>query len=302
MPSDTSRKTVRFGEDTSRSGSSRSSASRSESGAETLYEQQALKQALQDTVKQVDEWKAKAQEVERQLTKKLRLADANLLAVKNRCDNLEEEKKDLLRDKKKLRDAHKDLEARLAALQVENDGLRNSNERLQKKPRDSEARAATTPSPKSGKLHRSESRRSKDADVEQQKDRLKGRFERSETSSDASSSKRSSSRAPRTTSRRLSSAAYADRPYVEPLGPRAARPTVSIPTPQPSAASPGRRFDGPVAMAQTGQPAIAHYQDPAYSSTPRSAGMERPTVFYRYDGLMSPTANYEDGNYHPHPL
>lgn len=321
MPSDSSRKTVRFGEDTSRSGSSRSSTSRSESGAgssstssnhsgaaypdhytETLYEQQALKQALQDTVKQVDEWKAKVLDVERQLTKKLRQADANLQAVKGRCDNLEDEKKELQRDKKKLRDANKSLEARLTALQDENEDLRSSNDRLHRKLRDSEAQAATTPSPKSGKLHRSESKRSKDPDIEQQKDRLKGRFERSETSSDASSSKRSSSKAPRTSSRRLSTASYADRPYVEPLGPRAARPTVSIPTSQPSVVSPGRRFDGPVAMAQTGQPAIAHYQDPAYSSTPRSAGMERPTVFYRYDGLMSPTAGYEDGNYHPHPL
>ena len=320
MPSDTSRKTVRFGDDTSRSGSSRSSTSRSESGAgssstgsnysgtaypdhytDPLYEQHALKQALQDTVKQVDEWKAKALEAERQLPKELRLADANLQAVNSRCHNLEDEKKELQRDKKKLRDANKILESRLTALQDEIDVLRGNNERLHKKLRDYEAQPATTLSPKSGKLHRSESKRSKESVADQQKDRLKGRFERSDTSSDASSSKRSSSKAPRP-SRRMSSASYADRPYVEPLGPRAARPTVSIPTSQPSVVSPGRRFDGPVAVSKTGQPAISHYQDPAYSSTPRSAGMERPTVFYKYDGVMSPTAGYEDGNYYPHPL
>jgi hypothetical protein len=252
-------------------------------------------------VKQVDEWKAKALEAERQLPKELRLADANLQAVNSRCHNLEDEKKELQRDKKKLRDANKILESRLTALQDEIDVLRGNNERLHKKLRDYEAQPATTPSPKSGKLPRSESKRSKESVADQQKDRLKGRFERSDTSSDASSSKRSSSKAPRP-SRRMSSASYADRPYVEPLGPRAARPTVSIPTSQPSVVSPGRRFDGPVAVSKTGQPAISHYQDPAYSSTPRSAGMERPTVFYKYDGVMSPTAGYEDGNYYPHPL
>lgn len=313
MPSDTSRKTVRFGEDTtSRSGSSRSSTSRSESGAgssttssnysgtaypdhytDPLYEQQALKQALEATVNQVDEWKAKALDIERQLTKKLRQADANLQAVNSRCDNLEDEKKELQREKKKLRDANKSLEARLAAVQDENEDLRSNNDRLHKKLRDHDAQPATTPSPKSSK-------RSKESEVDQQKDRLKGRFERSETSSDASSSRRSSSKAPRS-SRRMSHVSYGDRPYVEPLGPAAARPTVTIPT-SPNVVTPGRRFDGPVAVSKTGQPVVSHYQEPAYSSTPRSAGIERPTVFYKYDGAMSPTAAYENGNYYPHPL
>ena len=318
MPSDTSRKSVRFDEDTSRTGSSRSSTSRSEIGAgsssstsnysgtaypdhytEPLLELQHLKQALQDTVKQVDEWRAKAKDVERQSTKRLMQAEANLQAVNNRCDNLEEEKKELQREKKKLRDANKNLEARLTALQDENDDLRSNNDKLRKKLRDSEAQSATATSPKSSKLHRSESKRAKESDADQQKDRLKGRFERSETSSDASSSKRSSSKAPRS-SRRMSST-YAERPYVEPLGPRVARPTVSIPS-QPSVVSPGRRYDGPVAVSKNGQPAISQYADPTYSSIPRSAGMERPTVFYKYDGPMSPTSGYENGNYYPHPL
>lgn len=312
MPSDSSRKTVRFGEDTtSRSGSSRSSTSRSDSGAgssttssnysgaaypdhytDPLYELQALKQALEATVNQVDEWKAKAVDVERQLTKKLRQADANLQALNDRCKNLEDEKKEFQREKKKLREANK-------ALQDENEVLRSNNDRLNKKLRDHETQPATTPSPKSSKLHRSESKRSKESDVDQQKDRLKGRFERSETSSDGSSTKRSSSKAPRS-SRRMSHVSYSDRPYVEPLGPPAARPTVTIPV-SPSVPSPGRRFDGPIAMSKTGQPAMSHYQDPAYSSTPRSAGIERPTVFYKYEGAMSPNA-YENGNYFPHPL
>lgn len=313
MPSDSSRKTVRFGEDTtSRSGSSRSSTSRSDSGAgssttssnysgtaypdhytDPLYEQQALKQALETTVKEVDEWRFKAAEVERQLTKKLKQLDANAQGLTSRCANLENENKELQRERKKFSEANKSLEARLAALQIENENLRS------KKHRDHETQPATTPSPKSGKLHRSESKRSKESDVDQQKDRLKGRFERSETSSDGSSTRRSSSKAPRS-SRRMSHASYSDRPYVEPLGPPAARPTVTIPV-SPTVVSPGRRFDGPIAMSKTGQPAMSHYQDPAYSSTPRSAGMERPTVFYKYDGAMSPTA-YENGNYYPHPL
>lgn len=248
----------------------------------------------------VDEWKAKARDIERQLTKRLGEADARLQAMNSRCEHLEDEKKELQRERKKLKEANKGQEARLTALQDENEDLRSNNDRLHKKLRDHETQPATTPSPKSGKLHRSESKRSKESDVDQQKDRLKGRFERSETSSDGSSSRRSGSKAPRS-SRRMSHASYSDRPYVEPLGPPAARPTVTIPT-SPGVVNPGRRFDGPIAVSKTGQPAMSHYQDPAYSSTPRSAGMERPSVFYKYDGAMSPTAGYENGNYYPHPL
>ncbi|KAJ0125437.1 hypothetical protein J7T55_006783 [Diaporthe amygdali] len=316
MPSDGSRKSVRFGEDTSRSGSSRSSTLRSDSGAgssstgssysgtaypdrytDSLYEKQALQQALQDAVKQIDVWKAKVQEAERQSMKKLMEKDAHLQALDNRCANLEDEKKELQRDKKKLRDANKVLEE-------DNEDLRKNNEKLQKKLRDSEAQPATAASPKSSKPHRSESKRSKESDVDQQKGRLKERFERSsETgSSDASSTKRSSSKAPKS-SRRMSSASYAERPYIEPYGAAVPRPKIVIPTPTQSTTSGGRRFDGPVAISKTGQPAVAQYQDPAYSSTPRSTGMERPTVFYSYDGVTSPShVSYENGNYYPHPL
>ena len=51
---------------------------------------------------QADEWKAKAQDIDRQLnkklsdlTKKLRQSEANAQAVNSRCDNLEDEKKEL---------------------------------------------------------------------------------------------------------------------------------------------------------------------------------------------------------------
>ncbi|KAI3399238.1 hypothetical protein diail_7400 [Diaporthe ilicicola] len=316
MPSDGSRKSVRFGEDTSHGGSSRSSTLRSDSGAgssstgsnysgtaypdhyaDSLYERQALQRALQDAVKQVDEWKAKFQDSERQSMKKVNEKEARLLAVNGRCANLEDEKKELQREKKKLREANKVLDGRVAALQHDNEDLRKSNEELQKKLRDYEAQSTTSSSPKSGKLHRSESKRAKESDVDQQKGRLKERFERSETSSDGSSTKRSSSKAPKS-SRRMSNASYAERPYIEPYGAPVARPTILIPTPPPAS----RRFDGHVAVSKTNQPAVAQYQDPAYSSTPRSAGMERPSVFYSYDGVMSPKTGYENGNYYPHPL
>lgn len=92
---------------------------------------------------------------------------------------------------------------------------------------------------------------------------------------------------------------YAERPYVEPLGPAAARPTVAVPT-SPNIVSPGRRFDGPVTVSKTSQPAVFRPQAPTYSEL-RSGGMERPTVFYKYDGVESPSAVYEGGNYYPHP-
>lgn len=137
-------------------------------------------------------------------------------------------------------------------------------------------------------------KRSKEEEVIQQQDRLKKRFESSDPTSNTS--RRTSSKA-RRSSRRM----YTDRPFVEPLGPPGARPTVAIPT-SPNVVSPGRRFDGPVAVSKTSQPAISQYQNPAYSSAPRSAGMERPTVFYKYGGVENPGATYEDGNYYPHPL
>lgn len=106
MPSDTSRKAVTFGDDNPRSEPSHSSAlPAGDSLPDPLYEQEALRQALQDTIRQVDEWKATALDVERQFTKKLRQADANLQAVNSRCDNLEDEKKELQREKKKLKEA-----------------------------------------------------------------------------------------------------------------------------------------------------------------------------------------------------
>lgn len=106
MPSDTSRKAVSFGDDNPRSGPSHSSTSPAgDSLPDHLYEQEALKQALQKTIRQVDEWKAKALDVERQYTKKLRQADVNLQAVNSRCDNLEDEKKELLCEKENLKEA-----------------------------------------------------------------------------------------------------------------------------------------------------------------------------------------------------
>lgn len=134
-------------------------------------------------------------------------------------------------------------------------------------------------------------------EVKRQKERLKARFEPSETSSDTS--RRSSSKAPRS-SRLMSNASYNDRPYVEPLGPSAVRPTVALPA-LPSVVKPGRRFDGPVAVSKTGHPAISHYQDSAYSSKPRRAGMERPTVSYKYDEDMPPPSGLV-GNYYPYPF
>lgn len=302
---------VAFREDKSRSGSSRSSILKSDSGAgssstgssysgahqsdrydaaDALYEVHALKDALAESVKQADSWKAKAHEIDRELRKELGEAKSRVKALEAHCATVDDDNKQLQREATKLRDEVKSLKAQNASLQDDND-------RLKKK---AEKQPATASSPEAGKLHRSESRRSKESDSDKEKSRLKERFvPRTENSSESSSSKRSSSRAPRG-SRRLSTASYADRPvYVEPFGPGAARPSNTSPT--TPIATGGRRYDGYVATSKTGYPAISTLQDPAYSSTPRS--IDRPSVLYSYtDASMQPNMNYEDGNYHAHPL
>lgn len=74
------------------------------------------------------------------------------------------------------------------------------------------------------------------------------------------------------------------------------------PTPPQSTISYGRRSERPLTTSTTGQPVVSPFVNPVYSSTPRSARMERPSVFYSYEGVPSPNVGYEDGNYHPHPL
>lgn len=127
-------------------------------------------------------------------------------------------------------------------------------------------------------------------EVNRQKERLKARFERSETSSDTS--RRSSSKTPRS-SRRISNASYNDRPYVEPLGPSAVRPTVALPA-LPSVVKPGRRFDGPVAVSKTGQKSYAErpYVEPigpaagrAITAIPAPPNVVSPGR--QFDGLVA---------------
>lgn len=306
MPADVRR--VSFREDKSRSGSSRSSVLKSESGAgssstgssfsgarqsdrydaaDALYEVHALKDALAESVKQADLWKDKAHEVDRELRKELGEAKSRVKALEAHSAAIDDDKKQLQREMAKLKDEVKSLKTQNSSLQIENDKLKKKTEK----------QPAAASSPEAGKLHRSESRRSKESDSEKEKSRLKERFvPRNENSSESSSSKRSSSRAPRS-SRRMSTASYADRPvYVEPFGPGASRPSNTSPT-SPVSTGGGRRLEGYIATSTTGYPAISTLQDPVYSSTPRS--IDRPSVLYSYtDASMY----QEDGNYHAHPL
>lgn len=306
MPADVRR--VSFREDKSRSGSSRSSTLKSDSGAgssstgssysgthhldrydaDPLYEVHALRQALADSVKDADSAKDKAREIESKLHKELEGAKSRVKALENHCTAIKDDNTQLQEEKAKLREEVKSLKAQNASLQSE-------NEKLKKK---AEKQSSTTSSPEAGKPHRSESRRSKESDSDKEKSRLKERFvPRNENTSETSSSKRSSSRAPR--SRRMSTASYPERPvYVEPFGPGAARPSNTSTSP---VATTGRRLDGYTATVKTGYPTISTLQDPVYSSTPRS--IDRPSVLYSYtDAPVSPSMNYEDGNYHAHPL
>ncbi|ROV97757.1 hypothetical protein VMCG_07418 [Cytospora schulzeri] len=305
MPADVRR--VSFREDKSRSGSSRSSILKSDSGAGTsstgssysgahrsdrydgdpLYEVNALKDALEQSVKEADSWKSKALDIEQRLRKELGEATSRVKGLENHSTAIDEDNKQLQRQKTELRDEVKSLKALNALLQKENDLLKRKTEK----------QTSTASSPEASKPQRSESRRSKESDSEKEKSRLKERFvPRNENTSETSSSKRSSSRAPRG-SRRMSTASYPERPvYVEPFGPGAARGSN---TPVSPISTGGRRFDGYVATSNPGYTAISSLQEPLYSSTPRT--IDR---LYSYtDAPISPSMNnYEDGNYHAHPL
>ncbi|KUI67990.1 hypothetical protein VM1G_03318 [Cytospora mali] len=306
MPADVKRR-VSFREDRSRSGSSRSSTLKSESGVgsastgssysgahysdrydgDPLYEVNVLKEALADSVRQVEAWQAKAREIDQKLRKELGEAKSRVQALENHDAEIEDDKSQLQRENTALRSENKSLKTEVASLQNENEKLKKKIEKQPASPSSSEA----------SKPHRSESRRSKESDSDKEKSRLKERFvSRNENTSESSSSKRSSSKAPR--NRRMSTS-Y-DRPvYVEPYGQSAPRPAITIPSSPMT--SGGRRLDGYVATSKTGYSANSTIQDPVYSSTPRS--IDRPSVPYQWpDTPMSPSMTYEDGNYHAHPL
>lgn len=226
------------------------------------------------------------------MRKELGEANSHVKGVENHCNEVEEQH---ARDTKEI----ETLKARVASVQLENEELKQKYDKLKKKVEKQSSKASSTP--ETGKPQRSESKRSKDSDSDKEKSRLKERFvPRNENTSETSSSKRSTSKAPR--NRRMSTTAYAtDRPvYVEPYGQPAPRPTVMIPS--SSMATGGRRPESYVATSKTGYPAVSPYQDPVYSSTPRSAGIDRPVSYQYPDAPMSPSMSYEDGNYHAHPL
>ena len=345
MPTDGRR--VSFREDKSRSGSSRSSTLKSDSGAgssstgssysgtaypdrytgDPLYEISALKEALTDALKNGDQWKDKAFDVEQKYRKELGEAKSRAKGLEDHCAAIEDDKKQLQREKTTLKDENKSLKDENRSLKDENRSLKDENrslkdenrtfkdenkslkgeiealrKKLDKLKKKDEKQPASASPPESNKLHRSGSKHSKDSsDSDKEKSRLKERFvPRNENSSETNSSNQSNSKTIR--GRRMSSASYADRTvYIEPYGQSAPRPSVTIP--QSPMTSGGRRLDGYAATSKTGYPAISTLQEPVYSSTPRSAA-DRPSVIYQYpDAPLSPhNHSYEDGNYHAYPL
>ncbi|ROW17291.1 hypothetical protein VPNG_01287 [Cytospora leucostoma] len=305
---------VSFREDNkSRSASSRSSTLKSESGVgststgssysgthysdrygpDPLYEVNALKQALKDSVEDVDLWKRKAEDIEKKLRKELGEAKSRVEALEAHCNLLEDDKKRVQREKTAYSAEVKSLTALVSSLKGEKDELKQDNDKLkqekEKPMKKTEKQPVSASSLEVGKPHRSGSKLSRDSDSDKEKDRLSKRFEpRNENSSETSSAKQSSSKAPR--SRRMSNA------YVEPYGQGAPRSTGANPLPH---IANGTRY---IATSKTDYPATSQYQDPAYSSTPRSTGLERPTVLYQYPDVLAPNLHYEDGYYSSHPV
>jgi chromosome segregation ATPase len=252
------------------------------------YEEQRYSiSALQDALAHAHEagarWKAKAQELDGDLTntrKDMKEVEARWRGLVDRNELIEGEKKKLYSEKKALAEENASLRDQLAALQAQLDKvLEKVGKKSSKKPQGSEsspppamsgaipndnAAAATTT-----KIRRSasKSRRDKAGEAEQaqkEKERLSRRFEqRSDESSDANSG---ASTAKSHRSRRQS--------YVEPLGPPAARPVVAQVPPSPT-----RHYTNYTTSSQY-PPQYASIREPAVSNLPRSI---HPAVSYVYE-------------------
>lgn len=306
--SDNRKKSVRF--DDRRSGSSRASTSGGSSTASsyssTVYPEQysdpryniaALEETVRLTLAELDAWKRKAEDAEAKLYKQQTEAKAHIAALEQSNSILEDDKKELEREVSTLRTQVEKLKEKNARLQKKLDRVDNQSE-----PSSPDGNISNHSN--SGKPRRSESKRSKEKDKadesDKQSERLKTRLNRraEDGSSTGSTSKPpSSSKMPHRPRRPSTSSHHgSEQPYSDGWGP--SKPTLIVNT-SPSSRRAEHQY---VTAPRDGYSvASATIQSPAFSATPRSAGMVRGSVEYEYPHSSAPFFR-EDGNYHPYPL
>ncbi len=275
-----------------------------------------LREAYRNLAESKARWKSKVQVLDDEVVqsrKSLKEVEAKWRAMISANDQLQEDKKKLLHDRK-------DALARAVTLRDENEVLRrqlaDANAYIQRLREGSAGPAAAAsrsssahpdPDP-AARIHRSGSRK------EKEKDRLSRRFDRVDDSSLSSGGSGGGNHSDRSSARPSSSSRMGPPPpppppaapasssssqkqqqqrsrrhsYVEPFGPAG-------PTP-PMAAGRTQSFAA-VTEASYGAPAFAQAQAPTYSSIPRSV---RPSVVV--EDPFSPQAFVEDGHYHAYPL
>lgn len=322
-----SSRTVRFGGDSSPSGGSRGSSGsnrHSDSGVGSFSDQasragggaahpdrvftakdletqrndiRALQDALEDARKNASHYKKKAERIDAELTqtrKDLREKEAQWRGLFERSEQLEDENKKLLLERRELHKTNQNLAHDNEDLKRKYQAIKETYVNQQQQP--PMTSTMPPPPPPEPKLHRSSSKRDK---VDSDKKRLSKRFERGEEPGSDSSGGSQPPMTARPARRRRDS-------YVEPWGPGGPAPPMQqrpIPAPVPPSPSRTRHLDGYVATTQQNAPVTSHHHAPTYSNVPRSAGlppMQRPSV-----SIPDPTGEYyeyEDGNYHAYPL
>jgi hypothetical protein len=197
-------------------------------------------------------------------------AQANVQALKNRTDILEQENRDLKKDVEKI-----------SARSKKHD--KHSDDSPSPPP---VIRGGSGAEPEKVKRRMSKSHKGTDADRE--KEKLRERFERSDQSDTSNSTGKSS-----TARRRRDSTSC----YIEPMGPAAQRPQVPMPP------SPTRHYSTYSTTPQQA-PQFTNMQPPVVTQVPRSAPKPttvHPKVTYTYEEPAA-FSNREDGTYHIHPL
>ncbi|RKU46982.1 hypothetical protein DL546_007341 [Coniochaeta pulveracea] len=252
-----------------------------------------LQEALHSALHERDEWKAKAHDAEaelKEMRKKYKELEASWSATTERNKLLVSENKELARQKKGVLDENMTLHVENGQLRKDLEGLEKKTKRLSEAPT---PRSPTKehPDASSGKVRLSHSRAPRDRQItddepaEKAKARLAKRFGGSEASSDSRADDRSEGSGKSERRNRRQS-------YVEPMGPPAARPGVSMP-PSPIR---HRNHEGYTATSPYPVPYTPTHE-PLMSPVPRSI----PQPYQQ--PLMSPYgAANESGGYFPYPL
>jgi len=242
----------------------------------------ALQEAYRNIYESKEDYKRKAKKLDQENIEERKLrkeTEAKWRGVVNQNEQLEEDKKALLKEK---RDLQKQNDGQLHEIEELRLQLAEANAQIEKLRR----KAATTPPAEDPKLSRRRSKRGETA--EEEKERLSKRFQVKEgdKSSDTNASGSSSSSRPSRSGRDS---------YIEPFGPKSSSTRPAAPPPRAAPAATAQYATYTESTHRT--PTYAKTHEPTYSSVPRSA---HPSVYVEEDiSYITPT---EDGLYHPHPL